>query len=348
MGSRPTIKMVAERAGVSRGTVDRVINNRSHVSEEVRERILTAMRELGYMPVQMAQAQALGLISAQQPLRLGVLLPNWRGYFYSEASRGIAEAKRHLEEYGVEVFVEKCETDLPDESVERIDSLAQKGVRGIALCSKNHSAVQRKIDRLAEAGVPVITFNSDIPESRRVSFVGEDIVRGGRVAGEIMKKCVRSGKTLLAAVGNLEFHAHKLRLQGFMERLQEYGYDRNNIRIVETYNDYTLSYQKITEELAHTPSIAGIYMANDSISGCTEAVRAAGRQGEIPIISHDVTEATRRLLKSGDVDFTIAQNIYRQGYRPLMLLYSLLQKNEQPETMEHLPVQIICSQNLED
>ena len=48
MGKRPTIQMVAERAGVSRGTVDRVVNNRSYVKAEVRERVLAAIEWQGY------------------------------------------------------------------------------------------------------------------------------------------------------------------------------------------------------------------------------------------------------------------------------------------------------------
>ena len=49
MGKRPTIQMVADLAGVSRGTVDRVLNNRSYVKEEVRARVLEAVEELGYL-----------------------------------------------------------------------------------------------------------------------------------------------------------------------------------------------------------------------------------------------------------------------------------------------------------
>ena len=49
MNKRPTIQTVAERAGVSRGTVDRVLNNRSYVRADVRERVLDAIRETGYL-----------------------------------------------------------------------------------------------------------------------------------------------------------------------------------------------------------------------------------------------------------------------------------------------------------
>ena len=61
MAKRITINTIAERAGVSRGTVDRVLNGRPHVKPEIAERVLRTMRELGYAPPRAEQADALGL-----------------------------------------------------------------------------------------------------------------------------------------------------------------------------------------------------------------------------------------------------------------------------------------------
>ena len=60
MARKVTINMVADRAGVSRGTVDRVLNQRPHVKPELYDRIVQAMKELGYMPPKEEQAKALG------------------------------------------------------------------------------------------------------------------------------------------------------------------------------------------------------------------------------------------------------------------------------------------------
>ena len=111
MGNRPTIQMVAELAGVSRGTVDRVLNDRPHVNEEVRRRVLEAMRELGYIsPREVYRRQA---DAAIRPLTLGVLLPNWEGQFRTEVTEGVRQACEELEESKVRVLVRRCETDLP-------------------------------------------------------------------------------------------------------------------------------------------------------------------------------------------------------------------------------------------
>ncbi|NCB29287.1 MAG: LacI family DNA-binding transcriptional regulator [Clostridia bacterium] len=347
MGSRPTIQMVAERAGVSRGTVDRVINGRAYVSEAVRRRVLDAMRELRYMPVHMTQAAALGMLPQGEPCTLGVLMPNWGGYFQREIEAGIEQAQQRLRDYGVRVLVEHCETELPEECVEKLDALRAKGAAGIALCAKNHVFIAERVDTLTREGIPIVTFNSDLPHSARVCFIGQDVVGSGRVAGELMAKCVPQGARVLAAVGNLEFDGHKKRLDGFMERMTECGFDARGIEVIQTHNDYTLSCRRVGEALVRTPDLAGVYMANHSVTGCAEAVRAVGRRGSIRVISHDVTDGTRRLLAEGAVDFAIAQDLRYQGRRPLELLFGKLCKNESPrEEIERLSLQIVCSQNL--
>ena len=73
MNKRPTIQTVAELAGVSRGTVDRVLNNRSYVRADVRARVLNAIQETGYLSPKEAHRQAAEAKLPLKPVRLGVL-----------------------------------------------------------------------------------------------------------------------------------------------------------------------------------------------------------------------------------------------------------------------------------
>ena len=92
-----TINMVAKQAGVSRGTVDRVLNQRPHVKPELHERIVKAMKELGYVPPREDQAKALGLaVPSLQPSVLGVLLSNEKGHFRNEIKIGRASCRERV------------------------------------------------------------------------------------------------------------------------------------------------------------------------------------------------------------------------------------------------------------
>ena len=346
MGKRPTIQMVAERAGVSRGTVDRVLNNRSYVKEEIRVRVLDAIAEVGYMSPREVHRQTLQ--EDFPPLRLGVLLPNWTDYFRPEVLRGIAAAQDELREFNVEIILDECRTDVPGEAGERLDALIAKGVRGIALCAINDLSIESKASALVDQGIPIITFNSDLPNSKRVCFVGQNYNKSGRIAAELVSKCIPPQGRVLAMCGNLEFDGHRRRLTGFCERMHEKGFPSDRIEIIETYNDYHVTYRKVTESLSHTPGLAAIYMANQSVEGCTAAVAAAGKTGEVRVVVHDLSENTRALLESGGGDCAISQNFFRQGYLPLKLLRELLHLGKQPETDQtNTSISIICSQNMD-
>lgn len=342
MAKRATIQMVAELAGVSRGTVDRVLNGRSYVRAEVRERVLAAIAETGYVSPAHARQAPAGL----EPMKLGVLLPSEEGQFRADILRGVASVREELAAGRIRVLVRHCETDIPQEALALLDELEAEGCRGLALCAMNDRSIQQRVAELTGRGIPCVTFNSDLPESGRLCFVGQDIRRAGRVAAELMGKCVPRDAVVLATVGNLKFDGHRQRLGGFQERMAELGFAPEQILVAETYNDYETTVSVVSGAIAANPGLRGVYMANLSVSGCAEAIRAAGRRGDIRVVCHDINEGIRRLLLDGGVDFTIPQDMVQQGALPLLLLRDLLRKGLQPDPARAQGrIDVLCAEN---
>ena len=162
-----------------------------------------------------------------------------------------------------------------------------------------------------------------------------------------MSRCVPQDGIVLAAVGNRRFDGHRQRLEGFCSRMEERGFRPEQILTAETFNDYETTCIVVAEMLRDHPELAGIYMANLNVSGCAEAVRAAGRKGEIRVICHDINESIRRLLLEGSVDFTIPQDFEQQGYLPLILLRDYLRRGIPPEAgRAGGGIGILCAENL--
>ena len=346
MEKKPTIQMIADLAGVSRGTVDRVINNRSYVKAEVRERVLRIAQETGYVsPREIHLRQQAGGVKV---LKLGVLLPDW-GYgqqFREGVSQGIREAQEELEDANVEVIVKICNTDLHDEAVSLLRELRGLGVDGMSVCALSHPAVIEELKEINKAGIPVVTFNSDLPESGRVLFIGQDIRKSGRLAAQMMSRCVRPGEKILAAVGNMQFDGHRQRFMGFSERMNELGFPSEDLFTVETFNDYSTTLKKVSEVIREHPDLGGIYMANLNVTACAEAVRAYGMEKKIHVICHDINDGIRYLLRENRVDFTIPQDFVRQGREPLIWLSSYLRKKTVPESWRFSDLQILCAENI--
>ena len=105
--------------------------------------------------------------------------------------------------------------------MELLEAMREEGAEGFAVCAVNDPAIQNWIAARMEEGVPCVTFNSDLPESGRLCFVGQSIRQAGRVAAGLLFKCISGQGPILATAGNLKFDGHRQRLDGFRERLEE-------------------------------------------------------------------------------------------------------------------------------
>ena len=324
---RATIKMIAEKAGVSIGTVDRVLHNRPYVKAEVREKVLQVMEELEYRPNRMASALALSGISR----RLAVIQPGWDGYIRDEMEKGVARFQEERRDYNVTVDIYTYPKNDTETCLRLTERAVKEDARGIALCASDCLEVRAKLEELSRHRIPVVTFNSDIPAGPRLCYVGEDAHHAGRVAGEIASKFTRPGQPILLAYGGPAYAGHKGRADGFLERLEEVGFRREDCQIVATHDAYDPTFQAVRQALTEDPTLSYIYMANASVPACVDAIRLCREKGQVRVLSHDSGPEIRQLLKSGEVDFTIGQDLAYQSSQALSLLHGLIVEHRQPE-----------------
>lgn len=317
--------MIAERAGVSRGTVDRVLHDRPGVTPEIRERVQKLVKQLGYGEPDdgMPRARA----------RIGVFLPG-SDWFSADLKRewlcGVHDAQRIIEPLGYEVDVVECETDLPNELDEQIERFRSDGMDGAVISARNTPTAQRIIRRLTEQHIPVITFSSDLPNSGRTCFIGQDPYRSGRVAADLIIKYIGPTDKILIVAGNLEIDSHAQRVSGFRDKCLESGIGENRLHIVQSFNEYVLTYERVCEQLKAGDCIRAVYMANESVAACAEAVQNCSRKSSVMIVGNDLTAVTKRLLKADKIDFIIEQDLYRQGYQPIIQMKEILEDPAKP------------------
>ena len=311
-----TIKEVAEYVGVSRGTVDRVLHKRGNVKKEIEQKVLRALDELDYAPNASARALAL----SQNAPKIGVLIPNQPGFFHDEVRRGISRGQEECRALGVELLVEECDANAPAEYIRVIDRMCEEGVKGFAISAQNSQLLIEKIDQLDAGDIPVVTLNSDIPASRRRAFVGEDAYKSGRIAGELVGKMLQSDGEILIVGGRPEFDAHVSRVKGFQDCVSVYSPHEIECKVIYTYEIYPLTYDRILEELSECRELCGIYLSASCVSAYVDALNRVKPSKRPLAVCHDVPADTLGYLKEGSLDFTIEQNIFRQGYKPIQLL----------------------------
>lgn len=160
-----TIRQIAEAAGVSRGTVDRALNNRGRIRPEVAERIRAIADEMGYKPNQLGRA----LSMSRNNIKIGVILQGAETPFMKEVLKGIQEACAEVDNLGGTVLVHKIEHQNAEDVILAMEKMRMEEVSGIAMVPLDEERVKREIDRFVEEfRIPVVTFTSDVEDTKRL------------------------------------------------------------------------------------------------------------------------------------------------------------------------------------
>lgn len=340
---KPTLKMIADYAGVSRGTVDRVVHGRPKVNAEKRRRVEEALRKFKYTP----NAAARSLALKTRNVTIAVLLPPWTPYYRREISRGVGAAKESLKDYSLNVIEGYYDSDSPEDVVKGINAALEQGVNGLAVCAANTPPVRKRLLELTRGGLPVVTFNSDVPGCGQLGYVGPDDYRNGRIAAELLCKLLPRDARIFMVCSFREFESIRSRIDGFRAKTAELGLAYRDFPILETYERYEVTHKKVLELLRGETGYDGMYVLSDSVAGAVDAVRDAGLAKRVRAVCHDLRDTTVAALREGAVDFTVDQNVFSQGVRPVSIIADFLLTGKRPEEQEeYIPSTIVCSETV--
>ncbi len=336
-----TIKEIATLAGVSRGTVDRVLNHRGDVNPQTAEKILEIVRALDYKP----NKAGIVLAAQKKNLKLGVVLLGIGNPFFDDVLSGVYEKARELDGYNCSVLIRQTEYSL-DEQLSAIDDLLSEGISGLAISPYNDAAVREKINLLCERGIPVVTLNTDIENSRRLAYVGSHFYRSGETAAGLMHLMTQGQVYVGIVSGSQNILCHTERIAGFTHITASHP----NIHIVETVNnnDDDRVSRRLTEKLlTDHPEINALYFTAGGVYGGCQAVEDSGKKSDITVITNDLVPTTREYMEKGLIAATICQQPFQQGVLPLTILFACLTTGEMPSVENnYVDVDIRIRENL--
>lgn len=278
MGRQPTLEDVAHRAGVSKSTVSRVLNNSPKISERTKKIVLEAVRELNYEPNIIARS-----LSKNKTYTIGVILEDILNPFFSAVAKGIETALRFKDysmiltssdfDYGAEVRLTRI--------------LIRYKVDGILLTPVRPDG--ESVSILKERGVPFFIMNSRSEDSD-VSWIDSDNLEGGYLAARYL---LDLGHRRFLYVRQMSIQGSRLRYEGFRKALEEAGLDPSNQVILGEARSRIEGYELMCEFLnekgrGELPS--AVMTVNDAVAiGVMEALleRSVRIPEDVSIIGYD-------------------------------------------------------------
>lgn len=320
-----TQEQIAKIVGVSRATVDRALNNRGRVDANVAQRIRQVADELGYS----RNLAGSLLVRAKKPLRLGVVVQSAQTPFMQLLLQEIETARESLRDRGAELVVRTLATIDTKQQLVLLDALEAEGIHGLALTPVENEQICERINHLAEK-LPVVTFNTDLPASRRLCYVGQDSYISGRACAGLMSLLLGGKGLVLMVTGYAANLSHQRRIDGFRSEVQT-AYPGISLLPLQCCNDdRDTAYAIMQDILTRYPETRGVYFSAGGPSGACDAIRERGLQGVVRFICHDCTKDNTDNVRLGLIDFLIDQDPRLQAIRPLEILLDYILLGNKP------------------
>lgn len=331
MVRRPTIADVAQAAGVSVATVDRVLNGRSRVRAETARRVYEAARDIGYHAAPLiAQRMQAGL----PEVRLGFLLHKEKQDFYQNFRQEIEEAVRAVPGIRATAKIVFASSHAPEEFAALMWDLGQH-CHSVAATAVAHAEVTETVARLQGAGVPCFALLNDFAQGVRQGYVGLNNLKVGRIAAHMIGTAVhRPGKTAVF-VGGHRWHGHALRETGFRSYVREYLPHFTVLETLVNLETRQLTYDATLDLLSRHPDLRGIYCAGGGMEGAIAALREARAPGEVVLVVNEITAESRSALADRHVAMVIATPLERLCRDLADLMVSAAEQGTPPLPGQH-------------
>lgn len=344
-----TIKEIAEHTGVSIGTVDRVLHNRGRVNEQTRKRVLEIAQALNYTPNRVAQ----GLAARKKGLHLGFFAVDEGAHpFFRQVNQAARKEAAELEKFGVRTSFFKVPVLAGNEACLRSEVEAPTGVTpdmldGAAL----PGYVPWHTDELCSQNIPIVMYNSLTPGSQPLAFIGCDYYKSGKIAAGL---CARStdafGEIAIFSEGtaDMPIPSFTIRLAGFMDCLRA---EFPQCKVVgQHFFPYpgAIDLDCVHLFLQEHPDVSVIYLINPGDYEICRAIRQCDATQHIRIITNDMADAQKEMVRSGIISATITQEPETQGSKPLDILYKYLVYGEVPSPqIFHTNLSIYLAENID-
>ena len=341
------IKDVAELAGVSVGTVDRVIHNRPNVSKTAREKVEKALKEMDYHPNMYASA-----LAYNKKYNFDFIIPKHESEAYwEEIEEGAMSACEHRRDFNINMkmmyynrfdkntFVqvtEQCLKDRPD---------------GVIIVPTTLDVMREFTDILHDQDIPFILLDSYMPDLKPLSFYGQDSFFSGYFAGRmLMLLAAKENEIMLMKQmknGNVASKQQENRETGFRHYMRDHFPEVKITEVNLPLNKEREQYDDILDTFfKEHPHVHHCITFNPKAHLVGEFLQKSNRRN-VQIMGYDMVNKNAECVKQGSISFLIAQHAYMQGFSCIETLFEAIVLKKEVTPINYMPIEILTKENVD-
>ena len=341
------IKDIAERAGVSVGTVDRVLHNRPNVSKKALEKVQKALEEMDYKPNMYASA-----LAYNKEYTFFCVIPKHESEAYwEEVEEGAQAACERRSDFGISVKMMYYNRFSVDTFTRIMNDVLKQEPDGVIIVPSRLDVTRRFTDQLHELGVPFILLDSYMPDLKPLSFFGQDSFSSGYFAARMLMMLAPKEKEIMLMKqmrnSNVASKQQENRETGFRHYMKDHYPDVIIHEVNLSLDEKREQYDIILEEFfTKHPHIHHCITFNSKAHLVGEFLLKSNRRN-VQIMGYDMVEKNAECVRQGSISFLIAQHGYMQGYECIESLFNAIVLKKIVEPVNYMPIELLTKENID-
>lgn len=345
---RITIKDIAEKAGVSVGTVDRVLHNRPNVSPKALAKVKSALEEMDYVPNMYASA-----LAHNKAYTFYCLMPRHESEAYwEEVEQGQLKACEVRRDFNVKIKILYYKRNDQNTFTTQYKKVLNADPDGLIIVPAKLEMTKMLTDILHQRNIPFIMLDSYMPDLKPLAFFGQDSFASGYFAARMLSLVTVGEKRIMLMKQTLDGQIVASKQQDDREvGFRHYMKDHHpNVEIVELdlpYGGTKKEYEVLLEDF---------FLKNKDIHHCITMNSKAHLVGDfllktnrrdVQIMGYDMVEKNANCLRQGSISFLIAQHGYMQGYYSVDALVRAIVLKKVVNPVNYMPIEILTKENVD-
>lgn len=333
------IKDIAEKAGTSIGSVDRVLHGRPNVSEDVRKRVEQALKELDYEPNRYASA-----LASNKNYRFVAFIPSpAMEPYWEEVAQGLRDAIQNYRDFNL--FMEEMYYDIfsPDSYNKGLKQILDSQPDGVILAPQLSAITYNFCQHLKENNIPYTFLDSNIHDLDALTFYGQDSLMSGRFAARMSMLEAAPEKVFLIVhfdLPSLQQYNREIGFKEFIHKnypdsiIHELSISPKDPNAHEVLNDFREKHPEVhfvCTFCSHTHVVARFIQEK----GITDW----------HMMGYDMLDPNVKYLKQGIIRFLIAQHPWQQGYGCVDALFHHIVLKKEIKRTNFMPIELLTAEN---